>query len=280
MMMKKPNYFLSIALLPFLLMVNLDFNQGKSGDKGQKKGNQKEHKQNNHPGNFNDKKFKGDGNNMKGNGVISKNNAKNWDVKNKNVKWKDDDRWDDKRWDDYRFDVRMDKLKKGKKGKWVNAVYYPGITWWVGNNYESYRLPKKQKKVRICHKPNGSNYPVNIEVSVNALPAHLNHGDYEGRCSDFDRGRFSNAYWDTRTSYYTQYMQTTETLSLGEQLLLLAIDKLTNSRNLLNAQRSSLSPQEINRREIVIINLQNDTYALERSLQRGNTRITQTNYVF
>ena len=37
------------------------------------------------------------------------------------------------------------------------------------------------KKVTVCHKPNSKN-PVTIEISRNALQAHLNHGDREGAC--------------------------------------------------------------------------------------------------
>jgi len=37
------------------------------------------------------------------------------------------------------------------------------------------------KKVTVCHKPDSKN-PVTIEISINALQAHLNHGDHEGPC--------------------------------------------------------------------------------------------------
>ena len=37
------------------------------------------------------------------------------------------------------------------------------------------------KKVTVCHKPDSKN-PVTIEISRNALQAHLNHGDHEGAC--------------------------------------------------------------------------------------------------
>ena len=37
------------------------------------------------------------------------------------------------------------------------------------------------KKVIVCHKPDSKN-PVTIEISRNALQAHLNHGDREGTC--------------------------------------------------------------------------------------------------
>jgi hypothetical protein len=43
----------------------------------------------------------------------------------------------------------------------------------------------REGKVRICHKTGSSRNPgVEIEVSENALPAHLAHGDTEGECED------------------------------------------------------------------------------------------------
>lgn len=36
-------------------------------------------------------------------------------------------------------------------------------------------------KVTLCHKPDGTN-PHQITISVNALPAHLAHGDTIGSC--------------------------------------------------------------------------------------------------
>ena len=38
------------------------------------------------------------------------------------------------------------------------------------------------EKVTICHKPNGPD-PQTLEVSVNALPAHLAHGDTLSPCN-------------------------------------------------------------------------------------------------
>ncbi len=280
--MKKQRYLLSIAILPFLMMISLNYNQGKSNGKGNQKEKSDHHqgknehhneKYNDHPQNKNSNKSY----EKKGN---AGNKFKVKDLGEKNPKWKVDERWDDKKWDDNRFDIRMGKMKNFKRSNWVNSVYYPGIVWFTGDSYNDVKYPKNQKKVRVCHKPNGSNNPVQIEVSFNALKAHLNHGDYEGQCNDYDRTRYSDVYFDTRERYYTQYTQTTETLSLGEQLLALAIDKLTNSRQQLNSQRTILTPQEVSRKEVAIINLQNDTYVLQNSLERGNTRVTQVNYVF
>ena len=50
---------------------------------------------------------------------------------------------------------------------------------------ESYtrKINQVNQKVIVCHIPPGN--PANahdIEISINALPAHLAHGDYEGGC--------------------------------------------------------------------------------------------------
>ncbi len=43
----------------------------------------------------------------------------------------------------------------------------------------------REGKVRICHKTGSTRNPgVEIEVSQNALPAHMAHGDTEGECED------------------------------------------------------------------------------------------------
>lgn len=195
-------------------------------------------------------------------------------------KWRLADRWDNGQWDNERFDKRMNKIKHHKKDNWVNQRYYQGINWWDGTRYYEAKAPRDNKKVTLCHTPNGSGYPVTIKVSVNALQAHLNHGDYEGECKDWDRTKYSNTYWSTRTDYYNQYEQTTENLSFGEQLLALAINKLTGAKTQLITLRPTLSPAEINKREVAIINLQNDTYTMQQTLDRGNNSIATINFAF
>ncbi len=286
-------YLTSVVIIP-LMMFTVNFDQGnsqKNKDNKEQRGHdekrgkeqedrdeqgrkgKKEHRENEH----------GNSQDYKGN----KQKEKEWKGKedkafkgNNGKKWKAADRWDDGKWDNERFDARMDKIKGHKKGKWVNDRYYQGTNWWDGARYSEAKGPKGNKKVALCHKPNGSDYPVTINVSINALQAHLNHGDYEGECKDWDRSRYSDTYWNTRTDYYNQYVQTTETLSFGEQLLALAIGKLTGAKTQLNTLRPTLAPAEINRREVAIINLQNDTYAMQQTLDRGNNSVATVNFVF
>lgn len=286
-------YLTSVAIIP-LMMLTANFDQGNGqknkGNKEQKGHDEKGGKGENEHGEKGGKGEqehgdKGHGNNHDYNN--DKQKGKDWKGKEDKAykdhgdkKWKMDDRWDDGKWDNERFDARMDKIKGHKKGKWVNERYYQGVNWWDGDKYNEVKGPKGNKKVTLCHKPNGSDYPVTISVSVNALQAHLNHGDYQGECKDWDRSKYSDTYWNTRTDYYNQYAQTTETLSFGEQLLALAIGKLTGARTQLTTLRPTLTATEINRREVAIINLQNDTYAMQQTLDRGNNSIATVNFVF
>lgn len=291
-------YLTSVFFIP-LMVFTANFDQGNSqknkehkAQKGQNeksarapKGNEqrgrdkqqhKEQKDNLGSGQKNDQNYKG-----------NKQNEKEWKGKegkefksNNGKKWKLSDRWADGKWDNERFEVRMAKIKGHKRAKWVNERYYQGTNWWDGTKYYEVKGPKGNKKVTLCHKPNGSDYPVTINVSVNALQAHLNHGDYQGECKDWDRSRYSDTYWNTRKDYYNQYVHTTETLSFGEQLLALAIDKLIGSKSQLVNLRPTLTAAEINRREVAIINLQNDTYSLQQTLDKGNNSIATVNFVF
>lgn len=272
-------YLTSVAIIP-LMMLTANFDQGNS----QKNKDKKEQKGYDEKGGEGKKEFKQKGNGNSQGYKENKPQEKDWKHKEdkafKGKKWKTNDRWDDGKWDDERFNIRMSKIKGHKKGKWVNELYYQGVNWWEGNSYYTVKGPKGNKKVTLCHKPNGSDYPVTINVSVNALKAHLNHGDYQGQCNTWDRSRYSDTYWNTRTDYYNQYVQTTETLSFGEQLLALAINKLTGAKTQLTTLRPTLTPAEIQRREVAIINLQNDTYAMQQTLDRGNNSIATVNFVF
>lgn len=282
-------YFMSVAIIPLIMVTTSNFDQGKgqnknkgSNDKNQSENYQKENKGENKKQdknqNKNQDRGKSDKEYKKFDKEIGKSNKK-WE-KQGGKKYKEQEKWIDGKWDNDRFDYRMSKLKGNKKNKWVNQNYYPGIIWWTGQNYYDVKYPRNSKKVAMCHKPNGSDYPVMINVSENAVKAHLNHGDYLGECRDYDRSRYSNTFWETRTNYYNQYVQTTETLSLGEQLLALAINKLTNSQQQLTSQRTTLSSRQISDRELAIINLQNDTYDLRNSLDRGNNRVINVNFGF
>jgi hypothetical protein len=193
------------------------------------------------------------------------------------------DNWDDNKWDDNRFEARMQQLKSVNRKNWVNRKYYPGIVWFDPNtnDYRNIKQPKEYKKVTLCHIPKGSKFPVTISVSENAVKAHLNHGDYLGECNDFDRSRYSDNYWNARKEYYNQYNNTTETLSYGEQLLALAVAKLTKAKAQITPLKSTLQQEELKRKESALIKLQNDVYNLQNSLSKSNKQVgLQVNYKF
>ena len=283
----KLGYLLSVAIIPFMVLGTSSFDQGNK-DKGQKENKggkqeserfEKQKDKNDNRERDNEYREKNDGDRQKNADRKFKNddryeNQKGDKQKGNDRNWKEDDKWEDGRWDDDRFDARMNKLKGFKKDKWVNNVNYPGVVWFNGDNdYYTSKGPKGNKKVSVCHKPNGNDNPVAINVSENAVKAHLNHGDYLGECKDFDRSRYSDNYWNTRNNYYNQYTQTTETLSFGEQLLAVAIEKLTNARSTMVPLRSTLQEDELRRKEAAIINLQNNVYSLQNSLARSNEEV-------
>jgi hypothetical protein len=285
----KSRKILSLAILPLLIVWfaavqqngNSGKDKGKQNDKSENKNSGSSNK-NNVPNNGQPKnKTKGDfdndqKNNQKKGKYDDKSNGKS------NGKYFDDDKkWDDGKWDNNRFNGRMLKLKEKKSRKWMNDKVYLGVNWF-GSDTEIYntKKPKNNKKVTLCHKPDGSNYPTSITVSENALKAHLKHGDFEGNCNDFDRSVYTPNYWDLRSGYYNQYYQTTETLSFGEQLLATALDVLTNRQTQLANTRATLTPVQIQKREVALIDLQNNVYVLENSLDSGNQRVATINFVF
>ena len=76
-----------------------------------------------------------------------------------------------------------------------------------GNNlgdFANRKHPKDQKKVTICHNPSSenSNNGVTINVSENALQAHLNHGDQRGNCNINYSDRWSDRYVKSRENVY------------------------------------------------------------------------------
>ncbi|MBU1759522.1 MAG: hypothetical protein KKB19_01605 [Bacteroidetes bacterium] len=290
----KAGYLFSIAVLPILMLGTPMMDQKEKEHK--EKGNHEQNNQgkNQERENHDEERYDPQNDHREKQGKDKHGEERDYEKQGKNDwkqkghdgedkrdnKWEKEDKWTDGKWDEAKFDKRMYKLKDVKRDHWVNERVYNGVSWWTGNDYYKAKGPKGNKKVTICHKPNGSNYPVTISVSVNALQAHLNHGDYQGACKDYDRTVYSDGYWTNRDTYYNQYYQTTETLSFGEQLLNTAIDVLTNRKAQLVTARPTLTPNQINAREQAIINLQNNVYDLQTSLATGNQRVATINVNF
>lgn len=143
---------------------------------------------------------------------------------------------------------------------------------WGFEDFANRRRPGGQKKVTICHHAGGVNseYPVTISISENAVQAHLNHGDQLGNCSVNYGDRWSSYYLDSRQNVYNSYEQAWETMSFGEALLNYAVQRLLGVRTDFDRNRINYTSQEIQRREALIYELQNNVDVLENQL--GYTR--------
>lgn len=145
---------------------------------------------------------------------------------------------------------------------------------WNLDRFSDRKNPKNQKKVIVCHNPSekGSN-GVNINISENALQAHLNHGDKIGDCKIDYSDRWSSNYVRSRENVYNTYERAWETMSYSEALLQLAAQKLLGYRTNLDRERSTLSFNEIQRREALVLDLQNNVNSLDNQLGVSRQRL-------
>jgi len=146
---------------------------------------------------------------------------------------------------------------------------------WDFSNFAMRRDPENQKKISICHKPaaSGKLNSVNIEISQNALNSHLNHGDQIGDCKVNYSDEWSDNYIKSRQEVYTVYEQTYETITYSEALLKYAVEKLFGIRKSLKTDKLNLSSQEVQRREMLILDLQNNVNSLENQLMQSRQKI-------
>ncbi|MEO8796143.1 MAG: hypothetical protein ABI390_11800, partial [Daejeonella sp.] len=135
------------------------------------------------------------------------------------------------------------------------------------NNFADRKHPKNQKKVEICHHPNGNGSDaVTIRVSENAIKAHLNHGDVMGNCNINYSDRWSPRYVSARENVYNTYETSWENLSFSEALLQVALQKLVGYRTNLNTNRTMYTASEYQRRENLILDLQNNVNSLQNQV--------------
>ncbi|MBC8053040.1 MAG: hypothetical protein H7Y13_08240 [Sphingobacteriaceae bacterium] len=272
----KRNSIVAIAILPIVLFTvvaftNLPPQKGKE-DKGNKSQGQPA---DNEKGNGvrEDKSHKNQGNEKKDNG--------NNDHGNKSDKYNNHDKSNK---DNYGNSSKMKGNNNSDHGKMDHSKMNHGngnshkmngkrdidIDWNL-NNFANRKHPKDQKKVTICHNPSGDgNNGVTINVSENALKAHLNHGDNQGTCNINYSDRWSDNYVKSRENVYNTYEQTWERMSYSEALLRLAAQKILGLQTNLTTNRATLTPAEIQRREALILDLQNNSVALNS--QVGVTR--------
>jgi hypothetical protein len=163
------------------------------------------------------------------------------------------------------------------KGKQVK-FWKDGEVDWNFNNFADRKSPRDQKKVTICHHT-GDEFPVTINVSENAVKAHMNHGDQTGGCNINYSDRWTPDYIRTRENVYNTYEQTWETMSYSEALLRYAAEKLLGVRSNLDRTRVTLNPQEVQRREALILDLQNNVDALQMQLDQTRQRTDDVNII-
>ena len=160
------------------------------------------------------------------------------------------------------------EMKNGKdKGENMRNWKNSNIIWDLDDS-DKRKGPGKQKKVTVCHHPGGDEYPVTLNISENALQAHLNHGDERGDCNVDYSDRWSKDYVKSRETVYNTWENTWETMSYSDALLKYAMDKLLGVRSNLNDTRSGLTTQQIQRREALILDLQNNVNGLQNQLDQ------------
>jgi hypothetical protein len=135
---------------------------------------------------------------------------------------------------------------------------------WDDETFKDRKKYRNTDKVTICHKFNNNEPSVTLRVSVNALKAHLNHGDVEGDCPDIDYDRYSDEYLREHNDYYERIQRSREQVLYSRSILDYALQRLTDSRAQLVTLRSNNVPMaEIERKEAVVLQLEEDVSLLE-----------------
>ena len=271
--MKQQN-ILKISILPLVLITAITFltniqpekrnnrdkkeNQEKvqNGDKGK----DQNHKMND--------KHSSKGNAQQGNGNSNKNDNRQPDKSDRGTKSSSN-----KQGKGNSDNFNAGAYKSNGNNKVMNGKRDGNIDWNL-DRFADRKNPKNQKKVSVCHNPSdeGSN-GVNISISENALQAHLNHGDQIGDCKIDYSDRWSSNYVRSRENVYNTYEQAWETMSYSEALLQLAAQKLLGYRTNLDRERSTLSASEIQRREALVLDLQNNVNSLDNQLGVSRQRL-------
>jgi len=280
----KRNNILRISILPLIVLAvfALADPQKDKNEQGKSEGKEKDEIRRGRVGKQGEKNQEQDENNRQ----------ENNDQANKNKEGKDNDKYKDKDKDKKEYGQNDDNngksgksKNKSKDGNWeikrgkgdskiMNGNRNVTIDWGF-DNWKDRKHPKKQKKVSICHNPSGddSGKSVNINISENAVQAHLNHGDMIGNCPNNYSDRWTPGYIQSREIVYNQYEQTYETMSYSEALLKYAMEKLLGVRTNLNTNRVNFSTQEVQRREVLILDLQNNVTDLENQLDLTRNRL-------
>lgn len=135
---------------------------------------------------------------------------------------------------------------------------------WDRETFKNRNKYKNQEKVTICHKFNDNEPAVTLKVSVNALKAHIDHGDVKGDCPDLRDDRYSDDYIRERNDYYERIQESREKVFYSQSILDYAIQRLTDSRVQLATMRTHNVPLvEIERKQLVVTELEENVSLLE-----------------
>ena len=138
----------------------------------------------------------------------------------------------------------MEKGKDNGNGKNKGREYYNDIFGyrWDRENFNDRKKYRSQQKVNICHKiSKGNGEGVEINVSENAVKAHLNHGDVLGQCPVITR-RYSDIFYNNRQSYYNSLQNTQEQVYYSQSILDYALARLAYGKGQLVTLQSSGAP--------------------------------------
>ena len=192
--------------------------------------------------------------------------------KNKEMHDKDgkhDGKWDKKE-NDGENDREKDKYKdkyKDKHGNNGHPMYVTYGSWdgftWNRVNFKQRMQIKNQQKVTICHHFNNSNKPnVTINVSPNAVQAHMKHGDNMGECR-IVKSQYSDIYLRKRTEYYNNLQNAREQVAYSQSMLDYARARLAQSRlELAVMQKNKVPPATIERKQAAVVQLETNTTLL------------------
>jgi|GEM_PF-2082414 len=140
---------------------------------------------------------------------------------------------------------------------------------WNRETFKDRNNIRNEGKVTVCHKfGRADEPPVTINVSRNALKAHLGHGDVEGDCPAYTGDRtFSDNFLKRRNDYYNTYYVAQDQVVYSQSILDYALQRLTGARTELVTLQSTNAPVHvIERRQAVVTELEDNVSLLEVAL--------------
>ena len=106
-----------------------------------------------------------------------------------------------------------------------------------------------------------------LQVSSNALKAHMGHGDVMGDCPAITDRRWSDVFLRNRSGYYNTIYQTQDQVYYSRSVLDYALARLTNSRlQLATMQNNNLPLADVQRKQASVVELEQNVSLLETVL--------------